>query len=250
MLRLLTQLTGKVVIVTGASRGIGAAAARAFAAGGATVVVAARGGEALAAVARDIEAAGGTALAIATDVADPRSVERLVTQTVETYGRLDAAFNNAGAGHQPMPLADVKVEDFDRTIAANLRGIFLCLKFEIAAMLASGGGAIVNTASTAGLGGAPGMGPYVAAKHGVIGLTKTAATDYADRGIRVNALAPGPIFTRPEMEAAQVGRWVPMQRMGRPEEVAAAAVWLCSDEASYITGAVLNIDGGKLARSG
>jgi NAD(P)-dependent dehydrogenase (short-subunit alcohol dehydrogenase family) len=104
-------------------------------------------------------------------------------------------------------------------------------------------------ASTAGLGAAPGMGPYTAAKHGVVGLTRAAATDYADRGIRVNALAPGPIFTRPEMEAAQVGRWVPMQRMGRPEEVAAAAVWLCSDEASYITGAVLPVDGGKLART-
>lgn len=245
----MTKLDQQVVIVTGASRGIGAASARAFAAAGAKVVLAARNIEALEALAGEIRKAGGDALAVPTDVADGASVERLVATAVETYGRLDAAFNNAGEGHAPRPLAEISPEDFDRTVAVILRGVFLCMKYEIPAMLASGGGAIVNMASTAGLGGAPGMGSYVAAKHGVVGLTKTAAVDYAERGIRVNALAPGPIFTRPEMEAAQVGRWVPMQRMGRPDEVAAAAVWLCSDQASYISGVTLPIDGGKGARS-
>ena len=213
------------------------------------MVLAARNKDALEALAGEIRKAGGEAIPVATDVADGASVERLVATAVETYGRLDAAFNNAGEGHAPRPLAELSVDDFDHTIAVILRGVFLCMKYEIPAMLASGGGAIVNMASTAGLGGAPGMGSYVAAKHGVVGLTQTAAVDYAERGIRVNALAPGPIFTRPEMEAAQVGRWVPMQRMGRPDEVAAAAVWLCSDEASYITGVTLPIDGGKVARS-
>jgi NAD(P)-dependent dehydrogenase (short-subunit alcohol dehydrogenase family) len=245
----MTNLHQQVVIVTGASRGIGAASARAFAAAGARVVLAARSKDALEALAGEIHKAGGEAMPVATDVADGASVERLVAAAVETYGRLDAAFNNAGAGHAPRPLAEISLEDFDRTVAVIQRGVFLCMKYEIPAMLASGGGAIVNMASTAGLGGAPEMGSYVAAKHGVVGLTRTAAIDYAERGIRVNALAPGPIFTRPEMEAAQVGRWVPMQRMERPDEVAAAAVWLCSDEASYITGVTLPIDGGKVARS-
>jgi NAD(P)-dependent dehydrogenase (short-subunit alcohol dehydrogenase family) len=122
------------------------------------------------------------------------------------------------------------------------------MKHEIPAMLAAGGGAIVNMSSTAGVGAAPGIGAYAAAKHGVLGLTKTAALDYAEKGIRVNALTPGPIFTKPAMEAANVGQWVPMKRMGRPEEVAAVAIWLCSDEAAYITGAAIPVDGGKLAR--
>jgi NAD(P)-dependent dehydrogenase (short-subunit alcohol dehydrogenase family) len=173
-----------------------------------------------------------------------------VEAAVERFGRLDVAFNNAADHHGLTPLADVSVEDFDHTIAVSLRGVFLSMKFEIPAMLASGGGAIVNMSSTAGVAaGNAGLSSYVAAKHGVVGLTKAAALDYADRGVRVNALMPGPINTRPEMEAANVGQWVPMKRMGTPEEVAAAAVWLCSDESSYITGATLAIDGGKLARS-
>ena len=240
------KLDGKVAIITGASRGIGAAAARRFAAEGARVVLAARTANALAAIAAEIP----EALAVETDVSDEASVRRLVEATMDRFGRLDVAFNNAADHHGLTPLADIPAADFDRTIAVSLRGVFLSMKFEIPAMLATGGGAIVNMSSTAGVAaGTAGLSSYVAAKHGVIGLTKAAALDYADKGIRVNALMPGPIFTRPEMEAANVGQWVPMQRMGTADEVAAAAAWLCSDESAYITGTALAIDGGKLARS-
>jgi NAD(P)-dependent dehydrogenase (short-subunit alcohol dehydrogenase family) len=243
-------LEGKVAIVTGASRGIGAAAAVRFAAEGARVVLAARNRAALDAIAAEIRAAGGESQAVVLDVTDEGSVKRAVEAAVERFGRLDVAFNNAGAGQMPQPLADIGVEAFDFTIATNLRGVFLCMKHEIPAMLAAGGGAIVNMSSTAGVSVATGIAAYAAAKHGVIGLTKTAALDYAEKGIRVNALAPGPILTKPEMERAGIGQYVPMKRMGKPDEVAAAAAWLCSDESSYITGAVLAIDGGRLARSG
>ena len=240
------KLDGKVAIITGASRGIGAAAARRFAAEGARVVLAARTANALAAIAAEIP----EALAVETDVSHEASVRRLVEATMDRFGRLDVAFNNAADHHGLTPLADIPAADFDRTIAVSLRGVFLSMKFEIPAMLATGGGAIVNMSSTAGVAaGTAGLSSYVAAKHGVIGLTKAAALDYADKGIRVNALMPGPIFTRPEMEAANVGQWVPMQRMGTADEVAAAAAWLCSDESAYITGTALAIDGGKLARS-
>ncbi len=246
------MLGGKVAIVTGASRGIGAAAARAFAEAGATVVLAARTAEAIAAIAEEIDAAGGRALAIPTDVTDPESVKRLVEKTVTTFGRLDVAFNNAGAGHMPTPLAEISFEDFEVGLKANLYGAFLGMKFEIPAMLAAGGGAIVNMSSTAGLQGAPGMGPYAAGKHGVVALTKSAALDYGKSNIRVNALAPGPIVNEqmsrlPEDRLQQIARFIPLGRLGRTEEVARAAVWLCSDDASFITGAVLSIDGGRLA---
>ena len=245
-------LGGKVAIVTGASRGIGAAAARAFAEAGATVVLAARTAEAIAAIAEEINAAGARALAIPTDVNDPESVKRLVEKTVTTFGRLDVAFNNAGAGHMPTPLAEISFEDFEVGLKANLYGAFLGMKFEIPAMLAAGGGAIVNMSSTAGLQGAPGMGPYAAGKHGVVALTKSAALDYGKSNIRVNALAPGPIVNEqmsrlPEDRLQQIARFIPLGRLGRTEEVARAAVWLCSDDASFITGAVLSIDGGRLA---
>lgn len=246
------DLTGKVAIITGASRGIGAAAVRTFAVAGATVVLAARDEHALAAVAEDISASGGQALAVPTDVGDPASVERLVAQTLDACGRLDAAFNNAGDGHMPAPLADVAVDDFDRAVRVNLRGVFLCMKYEIPAMLESGGGAIVNMSSTAGLNGVRGITGYVAAKHGIIGLTKVAALDYAARNIRVNAVAPGPIRTdrisRLSEEAREpIVRAVPMGRIGRPEEVGALAAWLCSDQAGFITGATIPIDGGRLS---
>jgi NAD(P)-dependent dehydrogenase (short-subunit alcohol dehydrogenase family) len=248
-------LAGRVAVVTGASRGIGATTARAFAAAGATVVLAARDEARLAALAAEINAQGGRALAVATDVADATSVERLVARTVEAFGRLDIAFNNAaGGGHGPMPLADVPIEAYDSALAVTLRGTFLCLKYEIPAILAAGGGAIVNMSSTAGVDAVGGLAGYVSAKHGVIGLTKVAALDYAERGIRINAVAPGPILTDHLVQAGEemqrrAGMAMPMRRIGRADEVASAVVWLCSDAASYITGVTLPIDGGKLAGS-
>ncbi|HEX8035473.1 MAG TPA: SDR family NAD(P)-dependent oxidoreductase [Ktedonobacterales bacterium] len=245
-------LAGKVAIVTGASRGIGAAAARAFAQAGARVALAARDEQALEAVASEIRLVGGQALVAPTDTGDPAAVAHLVDATLEAYGRLDVAFNNAGEGHMPTPLADIAVDDFDRAVRVNLRGIFLAMKYEIPAMLASGGGAIVNMSSTAGLTGVPGIAGYVASKHGIVGLTKTAAQDYAQRNIRVNAVAPGPIRTyrlqnvTGEMLEQVVGP-VPMHRLGEPEEVAAVAVWLCSEQASYVTGATIPVDGGRMA---
>ncbi|MFI5272789.1 MAG: SDR family NAD(P)-dependent oxidoreductase [Ktedonobacterales bacterium] len=245
-------LEGKVAIITGASRGIGAAAAHAFARAGAAVVLAARSERALAAIRDEIIAAGGFALAVPTDVVEPAAVERLVTIAVDAFGHLDAAFNNAGDGHMPTPLADLSIEEFDRATRDTLRGVFLSMKYEIRAMLESGGGAIVNMSSTAGLNGVRGMAGYVAAKHGVVGLTKSAALDYAPARIRVNAPAPGPILTErlrslSDEARAPVERAVPLGRAGTPDEVAAAAVWLCSDYAAFITGATLPVDGGKLA---
>jgi NAD(P)-dependent dehydrogenase (short-subunit alcohol dehydrogenase family) len=246
-------LEAKVAIVTGASRGIGAAAARAFAAAGAAVVLAVRDELALAAVAEEILAAGGSALSVPADVGDPAAVELLVDRTLDAYGRLDAAFNNAGDGHMPTPLAELGVDDFDRALRVNLRGVFLSMKYEIPAMLAGGGGAIVNMSSTAGLVAFPGGAGYVAAKHGIIGLTKAAALDYGEHGIRVNAVAPGPILTYrlaelDEDKRAEIGSYVPMHRIGTVEEVAATVVWLCSEQASFISGATIPIDGAKLAR--
>lgn len=245
-------LAGKVAIITGASRGIGAAAARVFAAAGAAVVLAARDEQALAALAAELTAAGGHALAVPTDVGDPAAVEHLVGRAVAVFGHLDVAFNNAGATHMPAPLANLGVEDFDRVVQANLRGTFLCLKYEIPAMLATGGGAIVNMSSTAGEQGVRGMGGYAAAKHGIVGLTKSAALDYAAQGIRINAVAPGPIENEriaglSEEQRAPITRAIPLGRIGRPAEVGALAAWLCSDQAGFITGAAIPIDGGRLS---
>jgi len=246
-------LAGKVTLVVGASRGIGAATARAFADAGAAVVLAARDAHALENVANAIQETGGRALAIPTDVSDPEAVARLVARTLKAYGRLDAAFNNAaGGGRPPTPLAEIPVEDYDSALAINLRGVFLAMKYEIPAMLQSGGGAIVNMSSTAGLSGVRGMSAYVASKHGVIGLTKTAALDYAERNIRVNAIAPGPILSDRikalnEESRSYIAQTVPMRRLGLPEEVAELVVWLCSDQAAFMTGATLTIDGGRLS---
>jgi NAD(P)-dependent dehydrogenase (short-subunit alcohol dehydrogenase family) len=193
-------------------------------------------------------------MALPTDVTKPESVARLVEQTLAKFGRLDVAFNNAGSGQMPTPLADISFEDFETGLKTNLYGAFLGMKYEIPAMLAAGGGSIVNMSSTAGLQGAPGMGPYAAGKHGVVALTKVAALDYGKRNIRVNALAPGPIVNEQmshlgEDRLQQIARFIPLGKLGRVEEVALAAVWLCSDEASFITGAVLSVDGGRLAGS-
>ena len=215
-------------------------------------MLAARTEAAIQAIAEDIESHGGKAMAVSTDVTNPESVARLIEQTLTKFGRLDVAFNNAGAGQMPTPLADISFEDFETGLKTNLYGAFLGMKYEIPAMLAVGGGAIVNMSSTAGLQGAPGMGPYAAGKHGVVALTKAAALDYGKRNIRVNAIAPGPIVNEQmshlgEERLRQIARFVPLGRLGRVEEVALAAVWLCSDEASFITGAVLSVDGGRLA---
>lgn len=248
-----SPLTGAVAIVTGASSGIGAATARALTRAGASVVLAARNEQRLTALAGDIAAEGGRALVVTTDVTDPASVEHLVDRTLDAYGRLDAAVNNAaGGGHPPTPLADVSVADYDSALTVSLRGVFLAMKYQIPAMLADTGGSIVNMSSTAGLEAVAGLAGYVSAKSGLIGLTRTAALDYAGAGIRVNALAPGPIRTEHLERAGEQAREraamaMPMRRIGQPEEVAAAAVWLCSAQSSFVTGATLPIDGGKLA---
>lgn len=248
------QLDGKVAVITGASRGIGASAAGLFAAAGATVVLAARDREALEGVARNILDAGGEALVVPTDITKPSEVEQLVEQAVKTYGRLDVAFNNAGAGHRMVALAELQLAEYESALAVNLTGLFLSMKYEIPAMLATGGGAIVNMSSTAGLAAKGGLAAYVAANHGAIGLTTAAAVDYAALGVRVNAVAPGPIITDRLAAAPQVARdhvasAVPLQRIGSPAEVAGTAAWLCSEAAAYLTGAVLPVDGGRLAGS-
>jgi NAD(P)-dependent dehydrogenase (short-subunit alcohol dehydrogenase family) len=245
-------LDGKVIIVTGASRGIGAATARTLASHGATVVLAARSEEAIRSISDELKSRGAEAMAIATDISHPASVQALVAKTLETYGHLDGAFNNAAGGPPPTPLADLSIEQFDDSVAINIRGTFLCLKYEIVAMLAGHGGAIVNMSSTAGLRAVPGLAGYVASKHAILGLTKVAALDYARHGIRVNALTPGTIETERlgALEAKrreQIAASIPFGRLGSPNEVAGAVAWLLSDQSSYITGAVIPIDGGKLA---
>ncbi|HEY4866123.1 MAG TPA: glucose 1-dehydrogenase [Candidatus Dormibacteraeota bacterium] len=245
-------LEGKVTIVTGASRGIGAAAARAFAAEGASVVLAARSAESLQSIAEEIDARGGQALAVPVDVSEPASVESLVRQTLDAFGRLDGAFNNAADGPPPTPLADLPVEGFDHALAVNLRGTFLCLKYEIPAMLATGGGSIVNMSSTAGLRGVLGLAGYVSSKHGILGLTKVAALDYGKQGIRVNAVTPGPILTDrlaalDESQRERISAFVPVGRLGQPEEVAATVAWLLSDRSTFVTGAAISVDGGRMA---
>ena len=245
-------MEGRVALVAGASRGIGAATAEALAAAGAAVVLGARNGPDLDSVAQAIVGRGGRAIAVPTDVSDAGSVRNLVDQAVAAYGRLDAAFNNATDGPRPAPLADIDPDEFDRGIATNIRGTFLGMKFQIGAMLASGGGAIVNMASVAGLNGTANLAAYVAGKAGIIGLTKVAALDYADAGIRVNVVAPGPILTHHLQAAGPEAQRLaalstPMRRTGTAAEVAQVVVWLCSEQSSFVTGAVIPIDGGQSA---
>lgn len=250
------ELTGKVAIVTGGATGIGAAAAGALAAEGASVVVAdvdaARGEK----VAAGIEGNGGRALFVAADVSDDADVEAMVAAAVAGYGGLDLAFNNAGIEGAPAPIHEMTPETWERTIAVDLRGVWSCLRHEVPAMLERGGGSIVNCSSVAGLVGFPGMSAYVAAKHGVVGLTRTAALEYATQGIRVNAVCPGVIDTEmvarvtgdsPDLEAALLTS-EPVGRMGRPAEIADAVVWLCSPRSSFVTGQAIAVDGGFVAR--
>jgi NAD(P)-dependent dehydrogenase (short-subunit alcohol dehydrogenase family) len=245
-------MRGQVALVAGASKGIGAATAEAFAAAGASVVLGARDLAALEKVAGRIEANGGRALPVRIDVADEDSMRSIVGQAMATYGRLDAAFNLATDGPPPTPLADIDPADFDRGIATNIRGTFLGMKFQIPAMLEGGGGAIVNMASLGGMIGVTNLAAYVAGKAGIIGLTKVAALDYADQGIRVNVVAPGTILTY-HLEAAGgeaqrlAGLAAPMRRIGTVTEVADTVLWLCSPQSSFITGAVIPIDGGQSA---
>jgi NAD(P)-dependent dehydrogenase (short-subunit alcohol dehydrogenase family) len=248
-------LDNKVALVLGASRGIGAEIARAYAAAGAGVVVAARDEQALLRVVDDIERAGGHAIAVRADVSKEADVRAAVRAAVDEFGRLDVATNNAAGGAPPTPLADLTLAEFEQSIQVNLIGAFLALKHEIAAMLDNDGpvrGAIVNISSTAGLEGVANLAGYSATKHALIGLTKVAALDYAERGIRVNAVAPGPILTHHLERAGEkyqrmAAEAMPVRRIGLPSEVADAVVWLSSQQSSFVTGTTVVVDGGKMA---
>ena len=243
------DLDGKVTLVTGGGAGIGRATALAFADAGARVVVAdvdRAGGED---TARAVRERGGAARFIATDVTRAGSVEAMVAATVAVFGRLDCAFNNAGVGSLSRT-HEYREEDWDRVMAVNLKGVWLCVKYEVLRMLEQGSGAIVNMASATGLVGARNAAAYVTSKHGVVGLTRAAALEYAEHGIRVNAVCPGVIRTRMHggrledaAEVAHLTAYHPIGRLGEPEEVAAAVVWLSSDAASFVTGTMLSVDG-------
>ncbi|AII11422.1 SDR family NAD(P)-dependent oxidoreductase [Rhodococcus opacus] len=245
------SLNGKVAMVTGAARGIGAASAQALAANGAAVVICDLLDDAAEETVAAITDKGGRASYFRTDVSDSASVQSAIRHAEDTFGPLDIAHNNAGTFH-PAPLADLADADWARVINVNLTGVFLCMKYQLQSMVPRGTGAIVNTASVWSMAGAPTQAAYAASKHGVVGLTKTAALDYGAAGVRINAVAPGPIATA--MTAAVptdvmnsiVGRTA-AGRYGQPDEVGQAVAWLCSDQASYVNGALLPVDGGWLA---
>lgn len=246
---------GQVALVTGAAAGIGLATAHAFAAAGASVVLSDVNEQALQEAVTAIQAAGHTAIGIACDVADEAQAARLVEQTVATFGRLDAAFNNAGIQVPPCEVADQPAADFDRINAINLRGVWACMKHELRQMREQGSGAIVNCSSVGGLVGLGTLAAYHAAKHGVIGLTKSAALEYATQGIRINAVCPGTIDTpmvakmvaEQPAAMAEIMKKQPIGRLGRPEEIADAVLWLCSPGSTFIIGHSLAVDGGFTA---
>lgn len=250
----MTDMHGRTALVTGAGNGLGRVLAQQFADCGAAVVIADIDADAGEATANAIRENGGKALSIHADVALEETSRELVAAALSTYGRLDFAINNAAIEGEVLPLAEQTAEQFNRVIAIDLAGVFFGLKHQLPAIVNSGGGAIVNVASIAGLRGHPGLAPYVAAKHGVVGLTRVAAIEYGAQGVRVNALCPGGIRT-PQLERyldaapalrASLIDGNPLRRFGEPEEMAKAAFWLCSDAASYINGHALVVDGGKI----
>jgi NAD(P)-dependent dehydrogenase (short-subunit alcohol dehydrogenase family) len=245
----------RVAIVTGGGSGIGAATARLLAREGAAVLVADLDGEAADQVASGIEREGGRSVGYRADVTAAADVESMVARTLDEWGRLDVAVNNAGTPGTYAPLPEQDLEGWQRTVAVNLTGVFLCLRAEIAAMVAGDGGAVVNVASAAGLMGFANLPAYVASKHGVVGLTKSVALEYARAGVRVNAVCPGNVRT-PMLESfvggdeqalLGMGKVTPMGRLAEPDEIARAIVWLCSDAAGFVTGHALAVDGGVLA---
>ncbi|MFF4404754.1 SDR family NAD(P)-dependent oxidoreductase [Streptomyces sp. NPDC001262] len=245
-------LPGKVTFITGAGSGIGAAAARVFAREGATVVLAGRREDRLAAVTEELRESGAEASYIVADVARPEAARTAIAFTVEKYGRLDAAFNNAGIGGDRTPLHLMADDVYDAIMETNVRGVWNCLRHEIAAMLENGGGAIVNNSSVGGLVAIPAAAPYVASKHAVVGLTRAAADEYAREGIRVNAVAPGTTrseitvdwFARNPGLEATAHSMTPQGRTAAPEEIAETVAWLLSDRSPFLTGAVVPVDGG------
>ena len=247
---------GKVVLVTGAGGGIGLATAEAFGKVGASVVLADRDDEAVSKAAKDLRAEGYSAMGVACDVTDAAQVGVMIERVVTTYGRLDAAFNNAGVNSESAAFLETSDDEFERVMAVNLRGVWNCMKGEVRQMLAQGSGAIVNCSSIGGLKGSRGRSAYSASKHAVIGLTRSAALDYATKGIRINAVCPGMINTPmavfvtknydPEIVARMVAQ-EPIGRFGEPAEIAAVVVWLCSPAASFVVGHAMAVDGGILA---
>lgn len=250
------DFSGQVALVTGASSGMGLATARAYAEAGAAVVLADIDEEALQSATDHLKAAGHQALAVTCDVSDEAQAAGMVDSTVSAFGRLDMAFNNAGIQAPPVDAADETSEQFDQINEVNLRGVWACMKHELRQMREQGSGAIVNCSSLGGLVGLPGRAAYHASKHGVIGLTRSAALEYAPRGIRINAICPGTIhtpmvddmITKGELDLEEAIQNQPIGRLGQPEEIAGTVLWLSSPGASFVVGVALPVDGGYTAR--